>query len=297
MLVGLRIHFSTLHEVLQESQGFTHILAESCQPNGDATAFYRQVVAARQLIELLLHLLGCQRVGANQFEIGGGIVVAGIHLVAEIIAEGELEASILCVLDGNHRQSVVHGRERQVFLEIDEARLDGLHLYLLNVLHKLADSIAIGGDGRYLRFVNLLLVGVYALTLIDGNIVVAEVALGEIHNLFFGHTTDAVEALHRLLPRLVINEGLQEHAGAPYVILHSLIVVQLQIIDDAGQQVVAEVAFLQLLQLVQQQGTHFVECLALTGYAHQLEGGIVHQLLRARTGLQHLHLLVDVQVQ
>ena len=182
-------------------------------------------------------------------------------------------------------------------MEVDETRFDRLHLHLLDVLHKLACGIAVRRDGRNLGLVNLLLIGVNTLALIHSDIVVAEVAVGEVNNLLLGHSADAVKKVHTLFPRLAIDKCLEEEAGSCDVILHGMIEVQLQVIDNTGQQVVAEVTLLQLLQFAQQQGTHLVECLPLTRRAGQLESRIVHQQLGRRPCLYHFHLLVDVQVE
>ena len=52
----------------------------------------------------------------------------------------------------------------------------------------------------------------------------------------------------------------------------------------------------QLLQLLEQQLAHLVERLALLGRAEHEEGGVVALRLSTSTGTQHLHLLVDVEV-
>ena len=87
----------------------------------------------------------------------------------------------------------MHTTEGEVALEVNKLRLDGLHLGTLDVLHKLADVLAVGGNRRYLGLVNLLLVGVYPLTLIDGGIAVVEVEVYKVYYLLLGDTSQAVQ--------------------------------------------------------------------------------------------------------
>ena len=89
--------------MFQQFQGLRHILAKTRQPDGHIASFHRDIIAARQLIELLSNLLGRQRVGTYIIKVRGGIIITSIYLVAEVIAEGQLKAAVLLVLDGDNR--------------------------------------------------------------------------------------------------------------------------------------------------------------------------------------------------
>ena len=227
VLPGLRVGLGMLHEVLKQGQGLGHVLGEAVQADADAAVAHVDVVVAGQLVELLLQLLVGEAVGAQVVEIFGSVGVADVGLVAKLIAEGELETAVLGVLDvdigyGGVQvgRGALHFAKGQVVLEVDEARLDGLHRSVLNVLHEVAHQLAVGGDGGDLRLVNLLLVQVLALTLVDCHVVVgAQMALGKADDLLLGDFADAVEALHLLLPGHFVDEGIDEHAGAGLVAL------------------------------------------------------------------------------
>ena len=64
-----------------------HILTKTAQRHIDAAGIDRNVVVAGQLIELLLHLLGCELVGAQIVEIIGGISILQFGFLAKIVAE------------------------------------------------------------------------------------------------------------------------------------------------------------------------------------------------------------------
>ena len=97
--VGLIIHGGMLHEMIEQRDGLRHVLAQSVEADGDIPATHLDVVVTCQFIELLLNLLSRERVCAEEFQILRSIMVAQVGLFAEVIAERQLEAAVLGVLD------------------------------------------------------------------------------------------------------------------------------------------------------------------------------------------------------
>ena len=95
----------------------------------------------------------------------------------------------------------------------------GLHFCCLNVLHELADEVAIGGNGCDGRFLNLLLCLVGALTFEHSDIVLLEVTVDKIYNLLFGHALNTLETSYLLLPWCAVDECFNEHVGTCAVAL------------------------------------------------------------------------------
>ena len=71
----------------------------------------------------------------------------------------------------------------------------------------------------------------------------------------------------------------------------------LLIVDDAGKQIVREVALLQLIDLTKHQTFHLVEALAFLGGSHQEEGTVVVKQFRTAAGPLYLHGLIQVEVK
>ena len=120
--------------------------------------------------------------------------------------------------------------------------------------------------------------------------------VGKVHDLLFRHAFQPVHCLHLLFPGRTVYKGLHKHVGTRTIVFKGIVVLQLQIVHHRGQQVVAELTFLQFLHLLEQQRTHLVECLSLTWCAAKDEQRVVHHRHHTAPCLQHLHLLIDVEV-
>ncbi len=118
----------------------------------------------------------------------------------------------------------------------------------------------------------------------------------KIHDLLLGHLSFSVQLTNLLLPRCLVDEGLDEAVGTEIVALQHVVVVQLGVADDRRQQVVGEFSALQFFYFFEQQGLHFVEALAFLRRTGHQEARIVAHRLHAAPSVEHLHLLVDVQV-
>ena len=244
----------------------------------------------------MLDLLGGERVGAEEFQIVAGSVETLVGSGAEGQAEDEVEDAVLAVLLVGQRQGVGCRSHGQVLLEVDEVRLDGFHLGVLNLADKIAHLIAVGRDGCNLGLLDFLDVGVVALTLEYGDVVVGEVAVGEGYDVLLCQCCNAVDAFHGVFPLDAVDEGILEHRCAGAVVLHLLHFVQLHVVDDGRQQVVGEVAALELSDFGEQEVAGFLQGLAFTGISGHEEEAVVSQLIIARPGAEHQHLLVDVEV-
>ena len=175
--------------------------------------------------------------------------------------------------------------------------MDGFYLSILDISHECTLLVAIGrnrGDGR---LVDLLQSRVNTLFLIHHDIAIGKETIGEINNLLLGNLGDAVNLSYLLLPVYLINKGIDKQVCTPTVTLQQLVIAAFLVIDDAGQEVIGKVTFLQFLNLSQQQVFHLVECLSLFGSTCHDEATMIAQQFRATKGGLHLHRLVQVQVE
>ena len=62
-----------------------------------------------------------------------------------------------------------------------------------------------------------------------------------------------------LLPRVAIDKGVHLLTYAPEVVVNGVLIAQLHIVDNAGQQVVREVTLLQIVELGKHQGANLFE--------------------------------------
>ena len=296
LCIGLIVHLGTFHQMLQKRQCLRHILTQSVQTHGDAAVAFLDVVVTCQSIELLLDLLSRQRVGTQIIQISTGITIAHISLSAEGIVERHLETTILAVVHIDIGQVLLCFSEGQVLLKVHKTWCDRLHLRSLDVLHKLAHQVTVGGNRCDSRLFDFLLIGVHALLLKHRHVVVLEMVLGKGHNLVLRHALQSCQRLHLLFPCGTVDKRLYEHIGTRLIALQGVVIAQLHVVDHRRQQVVREVTLLQLLNLGQQQLAHLFQRLSLLGRTSQYKGGVVHTRLHTCASTQHRHLMVDVQV-
>ena len=127
--------------------------------------------------------------------------------------------------------------------------MNRLHLTELDILHKLTHVVTIRGYRGDGRLVDLLLQGIDTLTLEDGGIAVRKETIGEIHDILLRQLRHTVEKTGLLRPTLPIDKGIEMLTHAPTVILQRTLVIEFQVVDDRRQQVVGEVAILQVIDL------------------------------------------------
>ena len=95
--------------------------------------------------------------------------------------------------------------------------------------------VVVGGDRRDGRLLHLLDRRIDTLLLIDTDVVVVEILVGEGYDLGLGHLGDAVDLAHGLLPILAVDEGIDVGVGAELVALQLLVEVALHVVDHRGQ--------------------------------------------------------------
>ena len=141
--------------------------------------------------------------------------------------EYEVEDTVLGVLLVDKRQLMLRGIANlrgpigfgQVFLEIHKTWLNRFDLCVLDLLDEGTHLVAVCGNGGNLWFLNLLDIGVFALTLEHGDEVVGQMALCEADDIFLRKGRDTVDALHLVLPILAVDESILKHLRASAVAL------------------------------------------------------------------------------
>ena len=128
LLPGIVVDLGVLQQVLEQHQCLRHILGQAIQRNTQLASADADAIVASQFVELLLQLLIRVLIGAEIVEILLGVRVAQVGLVAEVVVEAQREASVLGVLDVDVGQLLLRLAEREVALEVDEARLDGFYV-------------------------------------------------------------------------------------------------------------------------------------------------------------------------
>ena len=171
----------------------------------------------------------------------------------------KLEEVVLRVLDVVDRLLLLCSSASEVLGVVEEYRLYRLHLRLLYLLHECALQVAVGRYRRDRGLLNLLLCGVFALMFVDDGVAVGEMALGEVHNLLLCDAGDAVEAFHLRLPRASVDEGVDERRCATLVTVERAQELELHVVLNRRQQLVAELATLELLDFCEHDSLHLVE--------------------------------------
>ena len=114
--------------------------------------------------------------------------------------------------------------------------------------------------------------------LINNYITISKEFLGEINYFIFGNLRDTVYALNFLFPVYFVNKGIHEHISTSTITLQQLEAITLVVINDAGQQVIRKIAFLQFVDLKKHQVFYLFHTLALFRSTQQEESTmIVHQ--------------------
>lgn len=90
-------------------------------------------------------------------------------------------------------------------------------------------------------------------------------AAGKADDLLLRDVAYAVETSHHVAPFLLVYEGVDKLACAAVVALHLVIGLELHVVDDRRQQVVGELAALELGDFAQHQVAHLIQRLALLG--------------------------------
>ena len=82
-----------------------------------------------------------------------------------------------------------------------------------------------------------------------------------------------------LLPRFAVDERLHVFVGAPAVALESVVFFQFGVVYDRLDEVIGEVATLQLVYLCKQESLHVVESLSFPRCSCEDVHRVVHEVL------------------
>ncbi len=116
------------HHLFEQGHSFLHILSQAVDTHSDAFSAYTDAVVASQFVELFLKLLGGVLVCVEEFQQVGGQVDGLVNTAAELETILQVECAVLHVLHIEHLAAIGGLALLQVFLEVDEDRLDGLCL-------------------------------------------------------------------------------------------------------------------------------------------------------------------------
>ena len=156
--------------------------------------------------------------------------------------------------------------------------------------------IVVGRNRRDVRLLNLMDRRVVAETLVDTDVVVEEMTAGKVHDLLFRDLRHTVELPYYMLPVLTVDEGVLHHLGAVAVTAQPTQHIELLVGKNSFHQVLIKLAALEFLYLSEHEVTHLFELLSLLGFSLSDERRVVGQAFHARTGIHHLHRLVEVNV-
>ena len=295
-LQGLGVGFRVGDDLLGQLHGLFHILGQAAYRHLGLFTGAADIHAAGQFVEGFLHFFRGHVVGAQEGEVVGG---EGHHLVgvaAGIEVVGQLEGAVAHVLLVEHGDVVLRAEDRHVFLVVHENGFDGRDGRGLEVAQELAGSVAVHHDRRDGRFGDAGVGRIGLLKLVDLYVIVLEVLVGESHDVVLGDLGELVDLVDEVFPFDVVDEavhfGAHQEAGA-VALLHE---AELGVVDDGGQQVFVEFAFLDLLDLGEGDLLDFFQALALERLTHHHEGGVVGHGLGHRVHAEDLLLLVNVEV-
>ena len=122
-------------------------------------------------------------------------------------------------------------------------------------------------------------------------------AAGKVYNLLLGHTRNAVVLLHLCLPVASVDERVDKGVGTALVLVERVQIVELHVVDDCRQQLVAELATLKLLYLGKYKALNLVECLTLVRHANDNELRVVAHVVVEGQHTLATHRLIDVDIK
>ena len=131
--------------------------------------------------------------------------------------------------------------------------------------------IAVGRNSCNGRLVNLLLRRILALLLVHNGIAISKVTTCKINNLLLGNTSKTVVFLYLYLPVASINKCVDKFIGTTFIIIKCVQMVELHIVDDSRQKLVAKLTILQFLNLGKYKVLYIVERLTLVRHAKDNE--------------------------
>ena len=152
------------------------------------------------------------------------------------------------------------------------------------------------GDSRFFHFLGVF---IFSFAFINDHIVIPEIFIGVVNDLFLGNGAHIIYVGHIVGPVLAaaFDETVHQRGSAVVVVFQSLQFAQLGIVNDGFYEGFVKFSFLQDIKLSQQEGLYFFQRLALLGFTAQGEDGVIFQPHHACIGIEHLLLFVDIKVE
>ena len=198
-------------------------------------------------------------VGTEIFEIIGCIRKPFVAFLTEVEIVIQREPSVFGILHIKHWQAVLSRSLGQVFIKIDETRLDRGCFRIDYFGYKCALHVAVSRDSGNLRLVYLLDRSVVSDAFVHGYVVVAEMTVGKVYYLLFGYLRDAVHAVCHIAPFLTVDEGIDKYVGTSFVAFKGGVISQFLVVDYRFEQIFVEVSFLQFVYFFEKQGLYIIE--------------------------------------
>ena len=293
LLVGLRPGdqpFDDFHRL-------AHVLAQARYLDPALVGSGAQAERAGDGVHLRCDLLGAHLVRSEVAQVVEGEVECRVVLRTRVEYVDQREDVVGFVFLIQHVDALLRLELRHVLLVVHEYRLDRLDLRVLYLGEELALRVAVGHDRRDLRGCDLLLVGVFAFTLVDDGITFgAEVFVGPVHDVLLGDLRHAVELLHFVGPVGAVDERVDVEHRAAFVLFERTHHLHLVIVDGRLDQAFVEIPVAQLGHFGQQHVAYFVERLPGLRAACYQERPVIGLRRCVAVCRKHLLLLVEVEV-
>ena len=286
-----------VQDFLHQLESCRKVLVQTVEADLQGLGTLGDAVVASQLVESLLDGRYALLVGSDIVEILSCIAVADIILIAELVAEYEVEEVVLGVLLVDERQLSAGLAYGKVLLEIEELRLDFRYLGILDFLDESTLILTVCRNRSDGRLLNLLQGSILAHALVYAyEVVVAQIFVGEIHDVLLGQLALTLQLAGYVFPLLVVDEGVYHDAGTVVVAVETSVEVQLLVGDDRRQEVVVELTTAQLRHLLEHEAAYLFQLLVLVRITGKDEGRIVVQTVDEGSGRSQLHLLLQVNL-
>ena len=263
LVVAVFIAFGIQENIFQQRQCSGHILSQSSKRNTGAVRTHTDTIVACQFVEFLLQLADRLLVGSDIFEITWSELKTFDVFCSEVVTEHQCEESVLSVLLVEQWQTFLGLAHREVFLEIEETRLNRCHMRILDFIQEGTRHVAIGRYRSNLWFLDFLLCVVCTDFLIDAYIVVVEIAIGEIDNVLLRQFFCTLELRSNVSPVALADKCVNHFCYAIAVALQATEIIEFHVVDHRWKQVVAEFAPFELFKFLKNQCTEFFKGLTL----------------------------------
>ena len=293
LLVGLRPGdqpFDDLHRL-------AHVLTQARYLDPALVGSGAQAERAGDGVHLRCDLLGAHLVRSEVAQVVEGQVECRVVLRTRVEYVDQREDVVGFVLLIQHVDALLRLELRHVLLVVHEYRLDRLDLRVLYLGEELALRVSVGHDRGDLRGGDLLLVGIFALALVDDGVTLgAEVLVGPVHDVLLGDLRHAVDPCDFVCPVGSADERIDIEYRAAVVLLERAHQLHFVVVDGRFDQVFIEVPVPQFCYFRQKQVAYFVERLPGLGASGYEERAVIGLRRGVAVSREHLLLLVEVEV-